>query len=472
VTARVLLLAALIAPPLQAQRPPLEAYLPADHWSRAALRRLAGLGAVAAGDAIIAWPLTRSRVRQLFDETPYELHFEREFGVASPVHATAEAGWSAHGSQLRAGVSIPVTSGPAYQGPDAIPDDVAPALRAAASLSLLDRFVLAASFHDTTGAARFSEAYAAVRVGPLHARAGRIPLRLGGATVGGDFVLNEPPPFEGGSLEMPEGFGLPNPIGRVRPTLLIARMERSGDIRHPWFIAARVSFSPAHNFTWGLQRAIVFGGEGNEAVTPRKLIEALIGFTDTENKTTNFENQMVSGDLFWKLPDIPVSLHASWATDDSGEAFINVPAVSIGMDWHVLPFAPSLGLGIEGTVITPAKDTYPPWYQHIGLGDGWTDRGTPLGHPLGGHGRELLLSVFGTGSDVVFGTAMFVRHRGRFNLFAPDREGDSFGMGVDGTLYAFGPLRVRMRVDAERHHRAGWMWGAGMVAGVTAGTKR
>jgi hypothetical protein len=456
----------LIATPLQAQRPPLEAYLPADHWSRAALRRLAGTGAVEAGDAIIAWPLTRSRVRELLAGTPYAQHFEREFRTASPVKASLESGWSAHGSQLRAGLSIPVTSGPAYQGPHAIPDDVAPALRAAASVAFLDRFVIAAELHDTTGAARISELYAAVRVGPLHARAGRIPLRLGGATVGGDFLLNAPPPFEGGSLEMPEGFRLPNPIGRVRPTLLVARMERSGDIGHPWFIAARVSFSPARNFVWGLQRAILFGGEGNEAVTPRKLIEALIGFTDTENKNTNFENQMVSGDAFWKLPDIPVSVHASWATDDSGEAFINVPAVSIGADWHVLPFAPSLGVGIEASYISPAKDTYPPWYQHIGLGDGWTDRGTPMGHPLGGHGRELLVSIVGYGRDFMIDGRLFVRHRGRFNLFAPDREGDSVGVDVNGTLFIAGPLRVRMRLDAERHARAGWSWSTAMSVGA------
>jgi len=481
--AALLFLIPALAAPLAAQEraTSLEAFLPAEHWSRHALRRLAGIGAVAAGDAIGAWPLARSRVRRLLEDADtstvaaaaltrhHVRHFESEFDTftTAPValHGSLEAGMSAHGARLRAGRSFLEGD---YSGPVDIPDDVHPAFDASASLRLMNRLVLAAALRDTAGDVHIHEAYAALRAGPLLARAGRISFGLGGASNGGDFVLDSPPPFDGAVLELPEGFGLPRPIGRVRASLLVSRMARSGDIEHPWFLAARVTFAPADNFVWGLQRAIIFGGEGNEEVTVRRLLEALIGLTDTENKATNFENQMVSGDLFWKLPDRPVSVHAIWATDDAGQAFINVPAVVIGADWHVLPFAPSLGAGVDVSIITPQKATYPPWYIHRGLGDGWTDRGTPLGHPLGGHGRELLLTVQGSGTNIEASGRFFVRKRGRFNLFAPDLEGNSVGVGTDGTFYAAGPLRLGFRLDAERHARAGWTWSGGITAGVSA----
>ena len=55
-----------------------------------------------------------------------------------------------------------------------------------------------------------------------------------------------------------------NPIGGA----VFARMERSGEIEHPYFHAARITASLHPDFTVALTRALILGGAGNETVTP------------------------------------------------------------------------------------------------------------------------------------------------------------------------------------------------------------
>ncbi len=469
------------ARPAAAQTRPLEPHLPADFSARSALIRLAGIGALPAADVIGAWPLSRNLVRRRLEQARADSTHSAAATLAAhllgqlvveagdapkAVWLSVGVGWSGYGRQLRAGRSLPVDSGMAYQGARLLRDARALSTQATLALNLSDDALLAVAVRDSVGDPRITELYASGRIGPILLRAGRIPLSLG---VRGGFVLHAPPPFTGISLDVPDGFVPPSPfggLGRVRVTHLISRLDRSGDIDDPWFAATRVSVAPSTSLVIGVQRAIILGGEGNEGVTVRRVALALIGITDAEGKDSDFENQVVSVDAFWKLPGRPVSLRGEWGLDDAGWSFLRVPAIALGADWHTLPFAPMLAAGVEVTYMAPPAAAHPPWYQHIGLGDGWSDDGRLLGHPLAGHGIEAALSVGGVSERIHANARIAWRDRGRFNLLAPTREGRAFGFETAATLYPSRPLFVQTRLAAERHERDGWAWRAAVLLNV------
>src|SRR5690606_12867028 len=124
-----------------------------------------------------------------------------------------------------------------------------------------------------------SEAYATASVGRIALWGGRRGLSIGGSTRGG-VVLGDDARFTGGGVETAEPFRLPGFLrfaGDVRVSQTFARMERSGTIDDPWFLATRISFAPHARFALGLNRAAIFGGEGNEGVTARRVLLMLIG---------------------------------------------------------------------------------------------------------------------------------------------------------------------------------------------------
>src|SRR5690606_8637667 len=148
------------------------------------------------------------------------------------------------------------------------------------------------------------EAYVALRVGGADAWFGRRALALGPG-LGGGAVLSDAVAFDGGAIA-PRGEGVRLPgllrvLGPARPVLLLARMARSGDVQRPWFTGMRLDFAPSSSFSFGFNRAALFGGAGNEPVTARRILQMMIGLTDTEGKSSGFENQVASADVVLRV---------------------------------------------------------------------------------------------------------------------------------------------------------------------------
>jgi hypothetical protein len=107
-----------------------------------------------------------------------------------------------------------------------------------------------------------------------------------------------------------------------------------------------------------------------------------------------------------------------------------MPGIVGGIQVPGFPGAAWLSLGFESTTFR-ASDTFErSWYEHRVFGT-WTDDGNLRGHALGGAGSEFRLYL---GADLVdarlrIETRAFTRDRKEGNLFAPDREGSSDGMG-------------------------------------------
>ncbi|HEX7049316.1 MAG TPA: capsule assembly Wzi family protein [Longimicrobiales bacterium] len=526
--AAVLVTAALPARAQDAASAAAEPFAPHDHWSRAALRRLAAAGWVDAGAALAAWPLRRSRVRRLFSTAAvaaerrgavaaarlaraYAERFDDEFpppasaaSAADPVAGRAapaaerraasaegtasmpdrlyaalrvQGGLTAHENIMRGGASVWVEGvGWVYPGPVAVADASSGVAAAAMDLAFGG---LAASVSGRWSAERLEagESYLSLATGPLDLWLGRRGWSAGAA--GRDaIVLAEGTLFDGGGLAIPEGFRLPGPLaslGPVRAAVMLARMERSGPYAHPLFWAARLSISPHRSLSIGFNRASLFGGEGNGRITPRTVLLMLLGFTDTEGKASAFENQVASVDLFWHTAawGVPLALYGEWGFDDMGFAWTHVPGIVLGAELPLVPGVPALALGVERVHFDRSCCGNPPWYQHGPLAEGWTDRGRPLGHPLGGHGHATALrwrlDLPGTG--ILAGGRLFRRVRHEENLFAPARRGTSHGGTLRWRLPAARRAHLDGRLEVEHGRTGWWQWSARLATELTLGSR-
>lgn len=474
-----------------------EPYAPARHWSREALRQLAGAGHLDVAWVAAAWPLARPQVAALFTEAAAAAEAAGDVGAAELARASLvrfreefpeperdgvsfsgalAAGWQGERGGLRAGkMEWEDGVGWVYPGPRAQSAAGSAVLEGRLDVSVADWLSASALPRWTEAGVIAGEAYVALRVGGADAWFGRRALALGPG-LGGGAVLSDAVAFDGGAIAPSgEGVRLPGPLrvlGPARPVLLLARMERSGDVQRPWFTGMRLDFAPSPSFSFGFNRAALFGGAGNEPVTARRILQMMIGLTDTEGKSSGFENQVASADVVLRVTPagVPLLLHAEWAFDDMGFGWTNVPGIVAGIEAPSLPGAPGVGVGLEHAWFAGHCCGNPPWYRHGALGEGWTDRGVPLGHPLGGHGRETALAVrvAAPGRGAFVSGRAYVRHRGEENLFAPDREGGSVGGVVRGVAWAAGGVRVHAGVELERGD--GWVsWRAALAAAVGAG---
>lgn len=471
-----------------------EPFTPPAHWSRGALRRLAGAGLLTPGETAGAWPLPRSRVRTLLRDAAvreaegpsaggnlaagFLRRFEAEFpdpepAGSSPLTGRLDLGWLASQGEVLGGTHEPWEEDEwIYRGPVPAPEHSSPMLNPSLDLAPAAFLGLRADVRVRPGRLRGEELYAFAPLGGTWVWAGRRHLAYGPPTARG-LVLSGAVPFDGMGVEVIEGFRLPrvlDRLGPVRASTLLARMQRSGEVERPWFWAARVSLQPHDDLVIGLNRASIFGGEGNEPVTFRNVGLMLLGFTETDSKSSDFENQVASVDALWRtrLAGVPLVVYGEWGFSDVGGAWFRVPGIVGGLELPAFPGLQALAIGVEHASFSGHGGGHPPWYRHGPLGEGWTDRGRLLGHPLGGHGTEWSahLSLDPPTRDLLVASRIFQRHRGGENLLA--RNGAESTLGAELGLSAHGPRRLVLQAQLEwEEGRSGWRaWSARMSAGM------
>jgi hypothetical protein len=447
--------------------------LPPDHWTRHALTRLAAASSIGTDLAALAWPARRSTVRRILldaaarpaaSNQAAESHtamarawldrFDAEFAerrigpiAFTPPAVAARAGEGA----LLAGRAVPSPIGYDYTGPTPDNSETDVFVEIGATASIGRRFDLAADARQyTDGANELVRATAGARFGAAELWGGRREASYGPSPDG--LTLSGRVPFDGGGLDTPAGFVLPGflrVLGTVRVNQVVARFDRTGDVAEPWFVATRLSFAPSSRVAVGVNRAALFGGEGNEPVTLGRLLLVLFGITDSRGKDSDFENQVASLDVAWN-PGGSVLLWAEYGFDDAGTAFVLVPGLSLGALWAGPSWAEALSIGGSVTGIASSCCGHPRWYFHGALADGWTDRGVLLGHPLGGNGLEAAFewALDPATSRVLARGRFFVRDRGRENLYSPDRHGRTGG--IEAWLQVMpGGFRLEAGLESE-----------------------
>ncbi|HEY0022636.1 MAG TPA: capsule assembly Wzi family protein [Longimicrobium sp.] len=234
--------------------------------------------------------------------------------------------------------------------------------------------------------------------------------------------------------------------------------------RHPeqaWLWGARLAVQPHPRLTLAANRSSIFGTAA-EPVTAFRVVRMLAGVI----RHGDFENQIASFDARWRLPTdavLPATVYAEVGADDGAGAFDEMPGVVAGVFLPALPALPQLALGAEYTRFPEACCGHGPWYFNASQRGGWARLSRPLGHPMGGQGREALgyahaelfdarLRVEGRGFRRERSGADLVR-RGGANLFAPQRAGRSTGAALDAALRLG---RVDLRAGGYRDQGDGW----------------
>lgn len=238
-------------------------------------------------------------------------------------------------------------------------------------------------------------------------------------------------------------------VGPIRLTSSLVRARRNGAFEHPLLWTTRFMVEPHERLQIGVNRGIMFGGAGNETMTVRSLAYLLIG-----KHSGGFDNQVVALTVHYRAPLalLPLVAYLEWGLEDSAGAWRDVPGILAGVETPALPFARSMSMGVSTTFFDESCCGNPIWYRNWAFRGGWSDDNRPLGHSLGGHGREVrLYGRYDRGPRMWLSAGVYGRDRGPENLFAPAREGRSAG----------GYLRLR------------WLplegWEAGLDAGLEAG---
>ncbi|HEX7117810.1 MAG TPA: capsule assembly Wzi family protein [Longimicrobiales bacterium] len=460
-------------------------HVPPDHWAMAAAARLAGLGLAPPGFGWGERSLTRRELASVLrvaaeratDRAPryaalargYLLRFTEEFGPTAEAAAEDDPrGLRRTGGSLDAGFDrrvgvllggIGYDNATDWTGP--LPaGDVSTAL-AGGSLTVAAfphvALRLAAELRARGSRVRAAEATVALRDVGLWLGRRRVGF---GPGAGGGIVLSGASALDGAGIHLIDPVTLPGWLGRLGPVRFQAAITRvrNGDrIRDPWLWAARFAFAPHPRLHLGLSRAVMFGGEGNAPWTLRNLAFTLIG--KHSGAMGEFDNQVFALDAHYRPPvdALPLVLYLEWGIDDSAGAIKDVPAIVAGLFVPALPGSPEVSLRIERTSFAAACCGNTIWYRNWAFRGGWTDAGRPLGHPLGGHGREWLAEVRADLNDarVRIAAGGRLRRRGAENLFAPDRQGASTSAWIAAGFRASADLELAVTGTLE-HGDRGW----------------
>lgn len=479
----VLLSALAAALPVRAQnRCRVTPYLPLDQWVAPVLRRLDALGLLPAGADIATRSPDRGRVVRWLARADslagrdrpevahlvhgYHLLLAREFPATAAAMTTPSSTCAGPGIEVGLSTDLAGASGQlvpgafdslrSWQGPIRRMQQTALGFEVDGAILATTWLAAAASVRWKETAVAADEAYAAARVAALDLWVGR--RQLGFAPGAGGGLVLQHARFDGGGFQPAHPFLLPGPLqllGPVHLTTALGRAGANGLVPHPWLWVARVTMAPHRRLTMGGTRATLWGDSAGGPFRPGDFARVLIAKRLTGAR---YDDHVFSADVRYRPPTgaWPLVLYGEWGSDDSVGGAFYVPGLVLGAELAAVPGFPGLAVTLEHTSLATACCTHPPWYHHFELASGWTDRGTLLGHPLGGNGSEWLLVTHLDPRDAHWRLAAQLsrRWRGAENLFAPDRQGRSEGAAVQIAFRLLPRLELSTRGFLEVG--AGW----------------
>jgi hypothetical protein len=275
---------------------------------------------------------------------------------------------------------------------------------------------------------------------------------------GGGVVLSGDEPITRVQFQTQAPFRLPGLLGRLG---LISVHAFGGWLEEPrhagdpylWGAAGTLQFHP--RATLSIHRASIIGGDSViTPLTPRTFLRTFIG-----HNLLGFENEVVAAQLRLRLPTdgvVPLTIYTEWGAEDAAGAWRDVPGRLYGVFVPAIPGVPTAALGVEYASFGESCCGNPPWYRHHPHTGGWVVDERPMGHPLGGQGRQATLysQLDLLQSRLWLDGQLFSRRREGENLYVPGHEGAS--TGVEGRAR----LRIHRRgkVVVGGLHEAGEGW--------------
>ena len=442
--------------------PPASPFISPGHWSYRVLHRLDNAGLFPPGADLARQSIPQEEVAALLAladstaGTSYLAEFRKEFKAAGRgfVQREVAIGARALKDAYAPGVGYDTL---AWTGARALDDDTDFLYGVSIGLTYAPHFALGLNTF-TTPAAADGDIESQIIATAGYAGAWLGFRRLGyGTGNGGGLVLNN---YLNQSGSFPQfGVFLPRPLHL--PLLGPVRFEmHAGEIDNvlnfngaeraiePWFWTARGSFEPFGIVRIGINRAMMFGGEGNTPVTFERVLKNIVGIY-TDNDESNFANQIISIDFRARVPGVPVTAYLDWGSDDAAGGWWDVPAILAGFEFTHVDSTYDIAVGAEHVQFSRSCCGNSIWYRNAWFRGSWADGEQPLGHPLGGHGREWRL--FGNGS-LKSGTAsghlaLFGRRRRAENILVPAWEGRSIGVGGGADIRI--TSNIRLLLDGE-----------------------
>jgi len=312
---------------------------------------------------------------------------------------------------------------------------------------------LSARLESDEDGVRFDRLEVAVGWGRVRASVGRTPVgyahgRGGGVLLGGDAALDAI------QLGTREPFRLPFFLRVLGPVSVHTFLGRMWEDRHPgdpYFWGGSAYLQPHPRITFGIHRAALFGGKEDDPVTVKKVLGMLVGRVASHG----FEDQIVSVSGRFDLPTeevLPLTAYLEWGSEDAAGAWHDVPGIVGGLWSPSLPFAPGVAMGAEYAHFSTSCCGNPKWYRHWSFVGSWASRDLPLGHPLGGNGRQAMVfaEAYLLDARARLGGSVYRRDRKDENLFAPGREGGSTGGSFSLEVRPFPSWELRLEAAEER----------------------
>jgi hypothetical protein len=462
--------------------------LPPEHWAVRAAARLDGVGLVTgflpanqAAPMYMVWAALEEGARRAEIERPamaalakgWKEKFQSEWygiderGLLRFLGANASAGYQWDG----------VSPEPAAVPPQAWsltpPKDSTPFVAAEAAGALADYLALSVAPIGTTWQLRWAGELV-TGIGPVSLSVGRAPGQTGFASPGGGVLLG------GESLRDRVAFQIYRPvdiyIGLLTFDVSLSRLGSPHHAANTLLWEWSLQYQPVPRLTFAVQSGIMMGGSTWETLSgsPFTFSDFLHVITYRGN---GYENNVFSVSGRWRLPTeswVPLTAYLDWGGDDNGGAWLQAPGIDAGIFIPSLPFAPEVSVGLEGSFFgevckeqTGGTFCRSPgyslnWYTHT---YSWTQGDLPLGHRMGGNGRELFLYAAADLLDarLLIRGDVFLRDRFSVNLYAP-YTGRSGGFDLQATWrIGIGEVGVNGRLEAGSGWTAG---GAGAHAAV------
>ena len=462
--------------------------LPPEHWAVRAAARLDGVGLVTgwlpanqAAPMYMVWAALDEGARRAEKERPgmeavargWKEKFQQEWrGIDEKGLLRFLGGQASVGYRYDTVTPEPAATPPAAWSLTP-PRDSTPSVAVEAAGALSDYLALLVAPVGTAWQLRWAGELV-TGIGPVSLSAGRAPGQTGFGAPGGGVLLGGEPFRDRVEFQIyrPVDIWIGLLTIDVSLSLLGEPTHAANTLLWEWSL----QYQPVPRLTFGLQSGIMTGGETWETCTgsPFTFNDFLHVVTYRGN---GCENNIFSVAGRWRLPTedwVPITVYGDWGGDDNGGAWYQAPGLDAGVFVPSLPFAPEVSVGLEwsffGTVCQPGQVGQlcrPPdmglnWYMHA---YSWTTGNLPLGHRMGGNGRELFLYASADLLDarlLIRGDA-FLRDRFSGNLYSP-YSGRSGGFDLQATWrFGIGELGVSGSLESASGWTAG---GAGARATV------
>jgi hypothetical protein len=310
------------------------------------------------------------------------------------------------------------------------------------------------------GGLRLVTADAAVAWRNLRLSAGRGQVRYG-ADGESAVALRTGAPFDRIEARSRAPFRLPGVLGAAGTvtvhTALGVHPDRERFSRPVYLWAFRASARPHGRLTVAANRAALFGGPAADGrITLRDFLRVAAGAYHPDG--SSFENQNGSLQVRYRPPTertVPLLVHVEWGADDAAGGLDEAPGVVAGLRIPAVPGLPALGVGGEFAWfgVRCCRPEGLRWYLHKHLA--WAAGGQPMGHPLGGNGREWRVHGSGSFLDARVRTdaRLMLRTREALTLYGPERAGRSRAGALVLELVPSRRLELALRGSGE--------WGRG-----------